>query len=355
MNINELITLVIRKEASDLHLVVGKPPLVRINGELSPLPQHSVLDAETSKELIFSLMSAPQRELYLKNKELDFSYAVSDQNGSEHRFRVNAYYQRNTCASTLRYIPNKIRSFEDLKLPSTMSRFKDLQQGFVMITGPTGHGKSTTLATILNQINLERNAHIVTIEDPIEYTYPLGKALISQREINVDTYSWKAALRAVLREDPDVVLVGEMRDYETISAALTVAETGHLVLSTLHTNSAAQTIDRVIDAFPEHQQNQVRQQLASTLSAVVCQRLVPALNGGRLPAVEILLSNAAVRNSIREAKTHLIDNIIQTSKEIGMIKLEEYFARLVNAGSVSLEVAQRYVLQPAELRRYLKK
>ncbi|MCR4263843.1 MAG: PilT/PilU family type 4a pilus ATPase [Candidatus Roizmanbacteria bacterium] len=355
MNINELITLVIRKDASDLHLVVGKPPIVRLNGELTPLPQHPVLTAENAQMLVLSLMTPQQKELYLKQREFDFSYAVADQNGSEHRFRVNAYYQRNTAAASLRYIPNRIRSFEDLRLPSTMARFKDLQQGFVLVTGPTGHGKSTTLATIVHQINLERNAHIVTIEDPIEYTYPLGKSLISQREVNVDTYSWKAALRAVLREDPDVVLVGEMRDYETISAALTVAETGHLVLSTLHTNSAAQTIDRIIDAFPEHQQNQVRQQLASTLSAVVCQRLVPALNGGRIPAVEILLSNAAVRNSIRESKTHLIDNIIQTSKELGMVKLEEYFARLISAGSVSLEVAQRFVLQPAELRRYLKK
>src|SRR3989344_1337216 len=355
MNINELIALVIRKEASDLHMVVGKPPLVRLNGELTPLPQHPVLTAENAQVLVLSLMTPLQKDLYLKQRELDFSYAVSDQNGSEHRFRVNTYYQRNSCAASLRYIPNKIRTFEELKLPSTLSRFKDLHQGFVLVTGPTGHGKSTTLATIVHQINLERNAHIVTIEDPIEYTYPLGKSLISQREVNVDTYSWKAALRAVLREDPDVVLVGEMRDYETISAALTVAETGHLVLSTLHTNSAAQTIDRIVDAFPEYPQTQVRQQLASTLSAVVCQRLVPALNGGRIPAVEILLSNAAVRNSIRESKTHLIDNIIQTSKEQGMVKLEEYFARLVSAGNVSLEVAQKYVLQPAELRRYLKK
>lgn len=355
MTITELVTIVINKEASDLHLVSGKPPLVRVQGELLPLPQHPVLTPETIGPLINQLFSQQQEELFTKQRELDFSYSVTDKSNGEHRFRVNTYYQRNTPAATLRYIPNKIRSFEELGLPATLDRFKNLHQGFVLVTGPTGHGKSTTLATILNQINQERNTHIVTIEDPIEYTYPLGKSLISQRELNVDTYSWKAALRAVLREDPDVVLVGEMRDYETISAALTVAETGHLVLSTLHTNSAAQTIDRIIDAFPEHQQQQIRQQLASSLSAVVCQRLVPAIAGGRIPAVEILLSNAAVRNSIREAKTHLIDNIIQTSKEVGMIKLEEYFARLVSAGKVTLEVAQQYVSQPAELRRYLKK
>jgi twitching motility protein PilT len=355
MTIQELVSLVINKDASDLHLVAGKPPIIRLDGELQALPQHPVLTKETIAPIIEQLFTTQQKELYLKQKEIDFSYSVMDKSDNEHRFRVNAYYQRNSQAASLRYIPNKIRSFEELKLPGTLERFKSLYQGFVLVTGPTGHGKSTTLATILNQINQERNAHIITIEDPIEYTYPKGKSLVSQRELNVDTYSWKAALRAVLREDPDVVLVGEMRDYETISAALTVAETGHLVLSTLHTNSAAQTIDRIIDAFPEHQQSQVRQQLASTLSAVVCQRLVPAIDGGRIPGVEILLSNAAVRNSIRESKTHLIDNIIQTSKEVGMVKLEEYFARLVSAGKITLEVAQQYVTQPAELRRYLKK
>lgn len=355
MTINELVAIVINKDASDLHLVSGKPPIIRINGELQPLPQHAVLTPQTIEPLIAQMFNTQQRELFAKQHELDFSYAVTDKNNGEHRFRVNTYYQRNAPAASLRYIPNRIRSFDELQLPATLDRFKTLHQGFVLVAGPTGHGKSTTLATILNQINQERNSHIVTIEDPIEYTYPAGKSLISQRELNVDTFSWKSALRAVLREDPDVVLVGEMRDYETISAALTVAETGHLVLSTLHTNSAAQTIDRIIDAFPEHQQSQVRQQLAATLSAVVCQRLVPAISGGRIPAVEILLSNAAVRNSIRESKTHLIDNIIQTSKEVGMIKLEEYFARLVSAGKVTLEVAQQYVSQPAELRRYLKK
>ena len=355
MNITELLSVVITKNASDLHLIVGKPPIVRIDGELQVVPQLPVLARETVEPLIVSLMNLQQKELFLKQRELDFSFAVADKNRNEHRFRVNTYYQRNSPAASLRYIPNTIRTLEELNLPATMNSFSKQRQGFILITGPTGHGKSTTLATIINQIHQERNAHILTIEDPIEYTYPPGKALISQRELNVDTYSWKAALRAALREDPDVVLVGEMRDYETISSALTVAETGHLVLSTLHTNSAAQTIDRIIDAFPEHQQAQIRQQLAATLSAVVCQRLIPQVGGGRIPAVEVLLSTAAVRNSIREAKTHLIDNIIQTSKESGMIKLEEYLARLISSGKVMLEIAEQFVSQPAELRRYLKK
>src|SRR3989344_2604576 len=234
MNITELLSVVITKNASDLHLIVGKPPIVRIDGELQVVPQLPVLARETVEPLIVSLMNLQQKELFLKQRELDFSFAVADKNRNEHRFRVNTYYQRNSPAAYLRYIPNTIRTLEELNLPATMNNFSKQRQGFILITGPTGHGKSTTLATIINQIHQERNAHILTIEDPIEYTYPPGKALISQRELNVDTYSWKAALRAALREDPDVVLVGEMRDYETISSALTVAETGHLVLSTLH-------------------------------------------------------------------------------------------------------------------------
>lgn len=355
MEINELLSLAIKKGASDLHILVGKPPIIRINGELSPLPQFEVVTREEAEHMVLSLMSREQRELVATEREHDFSYVLMTGEGEEQRFRVNAYFQRNTLAASLRHISNKIRTFEELALPSSLSELAKLQQGFILVTGPTGQGKSTTLATIIQEVNKHRQCHIVTIEDPVEYTYPLGRAIISQRELRSDTYSWKAALRSVLREDPDVVLIGEMRDLETISSALTIAETGHLVFSTLHTNSAAQTIDRIIDVFPEHQQGQIKQQLASVLSGVICQRLVPAIAGGRLPALEILVSTTAVRTSIRDGKTHLIDNIIQTSKDVGMITLEEYFGDLVSRGKVSLEVAERYVSRPGELRRYLKK
>lgn len=354
MTVNELLAIVVQKGASDLHIVAGYPIIVRINGELMPLPQFKSLDPETCKQLIMSLMTTEQQEQVRLNLEHDFSYAIKYKDAQE-RFRVNAYYQRGSLAASLRFIPNKFRTFQDLGLPSSLAELRKLQQGFILVAGPTGHGKSTTLATIINEINMTRKCHIVTIEDPIEYIFKSDKALVSQREVRTDTFSWKNALRSVLREDPDVVLIGEMRDQETIGSALTIAETGHLVFSTLHTNSASQTIDRIIDVFPENKHDQIRQQLAASLSAVICQRLTPALMGGRMPALEILMSTNAVKTSIREGKTHMIDNIIQTSKEVGMISLEEYFASLVNTGKVAYEVAMQYVLRPTELRRYLKK
>ena len=236
-------------------------------------------------------------------------------------------------------------------MPKICHNFAQLKQGFVLVTGPTGHGKSTTLAAIINEINLEKAVHILTIEDPIEYVYPAGKSIISQREMDLDTHSWAMALRSALREDPDVVLVGEMRDPETIAAAMTIAETGHLVFSTLHTNSASQTIDRIIDSFPADQQTQVRTQLASTLKGVVSQRLIPQLNGGRIPAVEVLLGTSAIASNIRDGKTHLIDSIIQTSQDYGMIPLESSLASLVLSGTISLETAKSYALRPEELLR----
>ena len=236
-------------------------------------------------------------------------------------------------------------------MPKICHNFAQLKQGFVLVTGPTGHGKSTTLAAIINEINLGKANHILTIEDPIEYVYPAGKSIISQREMDLDTHSWPLALRSALREDPDVVLVGEMRDPETIAAAMTIAETGHLVFSTLHTNSASQTIDRIIDSFPADQQTQVRTQLASTLKGVVSQRLIPQLNGGRIPAVEVLLGTSAIASNIRDGKTHLIDSIIQTSQDYGMIPLESSLASLVLSGTISLETAKSYALRPEELLR----
>lgn len=355
MNIGQLLDIVVKRNASDLHLLAERPPIIRINGELQILPQFSPLSIEQTKELTLQLLSEEQQKHLAANHEIDFSY--SHKSGDlEARFRVNAYFQQNTLASSLRYIPcQKIRTFEELNLPPSMIEFTKLNQGFVLLTGPAGQGKTTTIATMVNEINKKRADHIITVEDPIEYTYPKGKALISQRELRVDTYSWKVALRSVLREDPDVVFIGEMRDFETIAATLTIAETGHLVFSTLHTNSAAQTIDRIVDVFPAHQQGQIRLQLSSTLAGIISQRLIKSLDGGLVPALEIMIGSPAVRTTIREGKTHLIDNIIQTSKDVGMITLEESLAHLVSAGKISLESAELVALRPDELRRLLKK
>jgi len=350
MNMHELMQLVFQQNASDLHLVVGAPPTIRIDGRLILVDNEPVLEPARVEELVFEILEDKQRELYLANKELDISY----QFGESGRFRVNVYFQRGSMAAALRLIPRKIPSFEDLHLPSVVSQFGQLRQGFVLVTGPTGHGKSSTLAAIIEMINTTRGEHILTIEDPIEFLYTSKQSLISQRELHSDTHSWQVALRSALREDPDVVLVGEMRDYETIAAALTVAETGHLVFATLHTNSAAQTIDRIIDVFPEHQQAQVRMQLSNTLEAVMAQRLLPAKNGGRVPATEILLATPAVRNTIREGKTHQIDNIIQTSGELGMMSLESSLAYWVKNDAIELQVAQQYSMRPDEVTRLVK-
>lgn len=343
----QLLQFTIDHKASDLHLIVGMLPTIRVDGELAPIRTEAVLTADVARELILAIMAPEQKDLFMTNKELDFSYAL----GNAGRFRVNAYFQQGKVSAALRLIPNTILTIEDLRLPKVYHQFSQLRQGFVLVTGPTGHGKSTTLAAILEEVNLLRAAHVVTIEDPIEFMYTPKKSMISQREMNADTHSWSVALRSVLREDPDVVLVGEMRDYETIAAAITVAETGHLVLATLHTNSAAQTIDRIIDVFPENQQSQVRAQLANSLEAVLSQRLLPSLKGGRVAATEVLLATSALRNVIREAKTHQIDNIIQTSAELGMMTLESSLAAWVQAGEVSMEQAMGFSLRPQELQR----
>lgn len=341
-----MLDLTAKRNASDLHLIVGHPPMIRVDGVLQPIPQEAILTDETTEGLIFALLTNEQKDMLLANKEIDFSYALGDA-----RFRVNVYFQKTSLAAALRYLPQKIRNVEELFLPKIYHQFVNLRQGFILVTGPTGHGKSTTLAAVLNEINQTRDVHIVTIEDPIEYVYPKSRAIVSQREMHTDTHSWNIALRSVLREDPDVVLIGEMRDYETIAAALTIAETGHLVFATLHTNSASQTIDRIVDVFPEKQQAQVRLQLASTLEAVLSQRLLPAIGGGRRPASEILIATPAVQTSIREGKTHLIDNIIQTSGDMGMALLEVSLSQLVKSGSVSLDVAKEYAQRPEELIR----
>ncbi len=352
MEIQELLNLTIQNKASDLHLLAGIVPTIRVDGSLVFLPNYPAVTKEDAERMIFSILTPSQKELLLANKELDFSFGFGGGTyGNLGRFRVNLYYQRGILSGAFRFLEPNIKTIDDLHLPKIAHNFATLKQGFILVTGPTGQGKSTTLAAIINEINANKAAHILTIEDPIEYIYPTGKSIISQREMGSDTHSWGMALKSALREDPDVVLVGEMRDPETISSAITVAETGHLVFSTLHTNSASQTIDRIIDSFPADQQTQIKIQLASTLKGIISQRLVPMINGGRIPAVEILIGTPAVANNIREGKTHLIDSIIQTSSDEGMITLESSLASLVLAGSISLETAKEYALHQDDLAR----
>lgn len=346
MDIKGLLQTTIARNASDLHLLVGYPPMVRVDGRLFVIPSEAVLTKESVEQLVFALLSPEQKDYFLGNKEIDFTHAFGDS-----RFRVNAYYEKGGIAAALRNLPQKILTIEELVLPKIYHEFAKLRQGFILVTGPTGHGKSTTLAAIINEINRIRDVHIVTIEDPIEYVYPKAHAIVSQREMHTDTFSWNVALRSVLREDPDVVLIGEMRDYETIAAALTIAETGHLVFATLHTNSAAQTIDRIVDVFPENQQMQIRLQLAGALEAVLSQRLIPAINGGRRPSTEILIATPAVRTTIREGKTHLIDNIIQTSGEMGMQLMETSLISMVKRGVITIDTAREFSIRPDELMR----
>jgi len=350
MTIKDILQKAISSHASDIHINVGSPPTLRIEGELSPVPGTEVVTAEVAKEMVLELLTPTQKEIFLASKEFDLSYAYKDT-----RFRVNVYHQRGFMGVALRLIPFEIPTIEELGLPPVLSDFCKLPQGFVLITGPTGEGKSTTIAAMLESINRERSVHIVTVEDPIEYVFEPKLSIIDQREVHQDTHSWEIALRSVLREDPDIVLIGEMRDFETVSAAVTIAETGHLVFATLHTNSAAQTVDRIIDVFPENQQRQIRIQLASIIEGIISQRLVPSLDGRRVPATEILLANSAIRNIIREGKTHQIDNVIATSYDLGMISLERSLATLVKENKISSEVAKGYTLRPEEVSRLVSK
>jgi len=351
MKIEDLLDEVLKHDASDLHLSVSVNPAIRIDGELRPLTNYQVLTKKDTQELIFSVLNDIQKEILIKEKELDFSFAYGDLA----RFRANAYHQKGNISMSLRLIPSNIKTLDELGMPQICTKFADYSQGLVLVTGPTGSGKSTTIAAMIDKINKERAEHIVTVEDPIEYNYQNKASIIAQREIHYDTKSFPNALRAMLREDPDVVVVGEMRDLETMSAAVTIAETGHLVFTTLHTNSAAQTIDRIIDVFPPHQQQQIRIQLSAILIGIISQRLVPAIGGGRIPAVEILMVNDAARNIIREGKTHQLDNIIQTGSSESMQTMDADLARLVKIGKVSIEEAKRYALNEKQLERYLAK
>ncbi len=349
MTIKQLLQLAVDQNASDLHLVVGVPPVIRTHGRLAPIASEGVLTVEVVESLMKDAMTADQLERLSVNKEVDFSLAFSN----KARFRVNAYTEKKAWAAAFRRIPLEIPPIDSLGLPASVKQFTQLKQGLILVTGPTGHGKSTTLAAILQEINRTRSEHIVTIEDPIEFIFTPQNSIISQREMGTDTHSWSIALRSVLREDPDVVLIGEMRDYETIAAALTIAETGHLVFATLHTNSAAQTVDRIVDYFPAERQGQVRMQLSSVLEAVLSQRLVPSVDGDRVVAHELMLGTTAIRTAIRDGKTHQIDSIIQTSQEYGMANLEMSLAHLIKNGTVTMENAKLFALHPERLTRII--
>lgn len=348
--IEVLLEEVVKKKASDLHLQVGLPPMIRVNGGLTPVSGANPLTDEDVETLVFAILDEDQKQILLKDKEFDFSFAFGDLG----RFRVNAFHERGNMAAALRLIPNEILTIEQLGLPPIVNKFAEYPRGLVLVTGPTGSGKSTTLAAMIHKINIERAEHIITIEDPIEYTHRSKRSVIVQREVHYDTYSFSAALRSALREDPDVVLIGEMRDLETIASAITIAETGHLVFATLHTNSAAQSIDRMIDVFPPHQQSQIRSQLSNILMAVCSQRLIPAIGGGRIAAAEILVATPAVRNIIREGKTHQLEAVIQTGGEFGMQSMDKTLVNLVHNGTISYDDARQFAIDQDELDRLMR-
>jgi twitching motility protein PilT len=349
--LKDLLIATAKQNASDLHLAVGRKPTLRIDGSLVALQKEPILTPEAAEGLISALLIPEQKEKLLRDKQLDFAYNLED----KARFRVNVYFQRGYLAAALRTIPTRIRTIEELLLPPILHDFTRLSQGFILVVGPAGHGKSTTLAAILDEINHARADHIITIEEPIEYVFTQDRGIISQREVGIDTPTFHEGLRTLLRQDPDVIMIGEMRDTESISTAMTAAETGHLVFSTLHTNSASQTVDRIIDSFLAEQQGQVISQLAATLVAIVSERLLPRLGGGRVPAMEVMIVNPAIRNLIRERKVYQIDLVIETSFQEGMITLNRSMANLVKRKEVSLEAAELYSPNPSELRILLER
>jgi len=345
--INELLTVTAQEGASDLHLSPGTHPTIRVSGRLVALDQRPILDPETLSGLVFAILGE-RRPRFESEKEIDFSYVLDGA-----RFRVNVYQTRGLYGVACRYVPDKILNIDELNLPSVVKIFSKLSQGFVLIVGPNGHGKSTTLAALINLINEERAEKIVTIEDPIEYVFSNQKSIIDQRELYQDTLSFHKAIRSTMRQNVNVIMVGELRDYETMSAAVSAAETGHLVFATLHTNSASQTIERIIDSFPPSQQPQIVTQLANTLSGIVSQRLIPSVKGGLVPAVEVLIANTAIRNLIRENKIAQINLVIETGQDAGMISLNKSLADLIRRREISIEQAEFYSLNPRELKQLL--
>jgi twitching motility protein PilT len=347
LKIEALLEEVVKQDASDLHLTVEAPPTLRVDGFLKSVSDTPKLTEAEIEKLINSVLNDEQKEILAKDKEVDFSFSFGDLA----RFRANAFHQRGNLGLALRLIPVKIRTVEELGLPTIINNFTEIPRGLVLCTGPTGSGKSTTLAAMVDKINREKKVHIITIEDPIEYTHEHKKAMIDQREIHYDTKSFAAALRSALREDPDVVLVGEMRDLETIASAITIAETGHLVLATLHTNNAAQSMDRIIDVFPPYQQPQIKVQLSNILQGIISQRLIPAIGSGRVAVAEILIATPAVRNIIREGKTHQLDAVIQTGADQGMITMDKALADLVRQGKITNDDARGYAIDVDEFDR----
>ncbi|HEY4489178.1 MAG TPA: PilT/PilU family type 4a pilus ATPase [Candidatus Paceibacterota bacterium] len=347
--IGTLLDTVVSEGGSDLHLSAGHNPIIRVSGSLVPLLQHPILKSEDTLAILKLLVPEHRFETFEREQAVDFSYAHSE----KARFRVNGYTVQGTVALAMRLIPHETRTFASLNLPPILEVFSQRQQGFFLCVGPVGQGKSTTLAAMIDRINETRAEHIVTIEDPVEYLFDAKKSLIHQREVHVDAPSFAAALKAAFREDVNVIMVGEMRDQETISSAVTAAETGHLVLSTLHTNNAAQTIDRIIDMFPPAQQGQVRVQLAGSLAGIFSQRLVPRISGGLIPAYELLINNSAIANLIREGRTHEITTVVQTSSQEGMIDMDRSLAELVRRGEVTIEHAYSRALDPKTFERYL--
>jgi len=348
--LKKLLDVTVKEEASDLDISVGHVPNIRITGQLVPLGQEQIISAKDSEGLAFAMMADVQKKKFLEEKEIDFSY----QHGEKGRFRVNIFCQRGSISIALRFIPSKIRTIEELNLPPILHDFTNRPQGLVLVTGATSQGKSTSLAAMIDEINHTRSVHIITIEDPIEYTYPVDRAIIDQREVMIDTLNFNNALRATLRQNPDVIMVGEMRDLETIATTITAAETGHLVFATLHTNSAAQTIHRIVDVFPAEQQGQIRFQLSSSLLGIISQRLIPRIKGGFIPVCEVMLCNNAVSNLIRENKIHEIPAVIETSAKEGMISLNRAMVDLVRKKEISLKNATDYATDPSEVRNLLR-
>jgi twitching motility protein PilT len=349
--LSDLLTTTAKQNASDLHLAVGRKPTLRMDGVLIPLEKEPIMTPESAEGIISQMLTPEQKTKLITQRQIDFAYSFEE----KARFRVNVYFQRGYLAAALRLIPTRIKTIEELSLPPLLHDFAQLSQGFVLLVGPAGHGKSSTLAAIVDEINHTRTDHIITVEDPVEYLFTQDKCIVSQREVGSDTTSFHSALRTILRQDPDVVMIGEMRDGVSIGTAMTASETGHLVLSTLHTNSAAQTIDRIIDSFPAEQQGQVTSQLAATLVAIVSERLLPRISGGRIPAAEIMIVNPAIRNLIRERKTYQIDLVIETSLQEGMVTLNRSLVNLVKNKEITLENAELYSLNPSELRILLER
>ena len=348
--IDKIIQKSLEKNASDIHLITKYRPFFRINGKLLKMDEvPNTLSAKDVENIIASLINHRQLEVYKENKELDFAYSYQNS-----RFRINIYTAQDNPAVSIRIIPKKIKTLKELLLPESLNEVSTYNYGLVLVTGQTGQGKSTTLASLINEINLYQAKHIVTIEDPIEYVYEKGASIISQRELITDTLSWRNALRSVLREDPDVILVGEMRDFETIQAVLTLAETGHLVFSTLHTSSTSETINRIVDIFPPHKQNQIKTQLASVLKLIISQKLIPKQDDiVRIPAVEVLKNTPAVASLIREGKTHMIQNILQTSENAGMIIFEKYLLKLYREGMIAESTALEYAFRPSLMKKII--